>query len=287
MGRSKKNPPIAEEAPGAPKPTEGPWVAEAASDRERARYPVHGLRHKAQDATTGIEIWVVDCAAPLVLPEQVPIANPIPGRLFCVGCKGLVDATEEQASKVREAADAEGFVPVELGAVQLTPGSIEPVVRTALYGLGRLYIKHDIAVLTDDAERAVRAATAPMERLGLFASGKLTARGRELAAKIVAPEVDADALARTSDPSLAPKAKEKKRARKALVADLVPRCATVACFTVLDREGKCSGGCGYEERKRERVAEVNRCWDIVDARAPEKVKRVKKPKGQPAEAVAT
>lgn len=246
-----------------------PVVVPHASDREAARYPTHYLFGVKPDE----KATSVICNSPLMLPEQVPLRSAPALHLYCVGCRGLVGAAHDKVSLARSAAEAEGFTAVTLPESAMVPGMMPPVLRAGLFWAHRLPTMRRGALGYDDGEKALAHARPLMEAEGYMVEGVLNDHGRTMAALIADPPVD-PALARTDDPALAPAVKPKRLSRAALVNSLIPRCANVSCYSPLPPDGACS--CGKTETDPRRLAELARCWGIVNERAPEKLKRTKK-----------
>lgn len=218
----------------------------------------------------------VVCDAALILPAQVPLRDVEPGNLFCVSCGKLVAVEPARMAKAIEAARAEGFEAKDVPEVQTLPGTLPRAVRAGLYWAHKTRgLK--LNEFPSAAVEALDKARAQMEELGLYKDGRLTEAGASLAANIAEPPVDAR-LRRTDDPALAEAQPAKKRSRNACIDSLVPRCANRACYKPLPRDGACS--CGNVEGSPARLAEIRRCWDIVDEKAPVKPKRARAPKAE-------
>ncbi len=254
------------------------WSGANASDREAARYPPHNLKAKDKD---GFESVV--CRGVLILPAQVPIRDADPGSLYCVGCRALVAATSGQHTAAMRAAAAEGFTPAAVTQPpDLVPGLLDDTARAGLFWLVRLSTVTTTSVRTD-AEKAIATATPVLDVLRLTVNGVLTEAGRAMALLVAEPPVD-PRLARTNDPSLVKRKDAKRLARKKRIDILIPRCSIRACFQPLPRDGACK--CGHAETSTKRLAEVARCWDIVDTENPVKPKREKKARVRTAEVPA-
>lgn len=245
-------------------------------------YPRHGLWHT--DTSVFPPVRVVDCEKPLVLPLQVPVRGASPADLFCLGCKALVPASAEQVAQAKAAAAHEGFVERTVGdCPPVLPGTISAAVRRGLFWLKRLQ-EVSLTVTKEDAEKDIAAARPEMRALGMMDEyGGLTSLGETFAGMVAEPVIS-ERIRDTDDPALAPAQKKKRRSRKATVAALVPRCGNTRCWSPLGRDGKCTE-CDYVETRPERLAEIVRCWDLVDQQAPER-KRKAKGAGGSAEKVA-
>jgi len=243
------------------------------SARERARYPTHHLERIEPGALSP----TVVCDAALILPAQVPVRDTEDGHLFCVRCKILVAVEPARMAKAINAARAEGFVPEEKPVAGDLPGTLTPQVRAGLYWALKLRGMSSGDTGYDAALDIVKKAQGAMLALCLYEGGKLTSKGETLAVLIADPPVD-ERLHRTDDPSLAAPSKEKFRGRKAWIDSLVPRCASLTCYKPVSRDGACP--CGHVERSPTRLAEIQRCWGIVDEKAPEKPKRKRAQKAE-------
>jgi hypothetical protein len=248
------------------------WSATPTSNREAARYPTHDLTRKEGTITVTL------CAAALVLPAQVPVRGAGVNELFCVGCGGIVvvDATQALAAKI--AAAAEGFVERVTEEAPIVPGTLPASIRSALYWSFLGFHGNDVA------RKAVSSAHGTMMALGFAdASMSLTPKGRAIAELIAQPPVP-EALTRTAGAS--PAAAPKKTPRAVLIAQVIPRCGTGWCWSPVGRDGACLGndrrcGCAYVEVDVTKLAEIGRCWDLVDERAPVKPRRARKAKAKP------
>jgi hypothetical protein len=240
------------------------WSGATLNEREAKRYPLHKLRQQGKDGH-----WRTVCTQALILPAQVPIRDAEKGTLFCVGCGNLVAASEEQVIAALAAAAAEGFVAAP-GEQSMTPGHLSADARATLYALRDMAQSEARLYLT-----RTKASASELYEIGLVLDGVLTDAGRELVRLLEPPPLPPLQVG-------TPPNARNTRPRKAWIDSLIPRCANLVCYRPVPRDGVCS--CGRQEADAARLTEIVRCWDIVDAQAPEKPKRARKTKAAGAEA---
>lgn len=233
-------------------------------------YPTHGLKLQDKDGR-----WYTACAKALILPSQVPIRGDTAGYLYCIGCRKLVPATTDQHVIAKDAAYAEGFVPPPEHAAPVLPGTLTATARAAIYWKARLNL---VAVYTSECEQAIESGRPELEALGLMVDGVLTGAGQEMARLLTDPPTgpfcgDPTYYGGTATDRAA---SEKKRSRRAWIESLIPRCSNIACYKPVPRDGACA--CGLTETDGARLAEIVRCWDVVDAKAPEKARKTRRTK---------